>query len=110
MKIPNAEQAVVDVRKLRDYCLNFEHPTGKHKATLFRDKLGLLIDDADGLQAKLLEIIRTHEAEAYKLDQCGQRYRLDFLMDWKERSATIRSGWIVEIDSDIPRLTSCYPL
>ncbi|WP_414153308.1 DUF6883 domain-containing protein [Nostoc commune] len=25
-------------------------------------------------------------------------------------SATIRSGWIIEEGSDIPRLTTCYPL
>jgi predicted RNase H-like HicB family nuclease len=35
MIIPNAERAVVDVRKLRDYCLNSTHDQGKHKARLF---------------------------------------------------------------------------
>ena len=36
---PNAEYAVVDIRKLRDYCLNFEHSTDKHKARLFQSTL-----------------------------------------------------------------------
>lgn len=31
MKIPNAERAIVDIRKLRDYCLNPEHDVGKHE-------------------------------------------------------------------------------
>jgi hypothetical protein len=31
MKLPNAERAFVDVRKLRDYCLSGEHPRGQHK-------------------------------------------------------------------------------
>jgi hypothetical protein len=35
MLIPDAENAVVDIRKLRDYCLNLEHDDGKHKARLF---------------------------------------------------------------------------
>jgi len=35
MIIPNAERAVVDIRKLRDYCLNPLHDDGKHKAQLF---------------------------------------------------------------------------
>ena len=30
MVIPNAEHAVVDIRKLRDYCLDPLHPEGKH--------------------------------------------------------------------------------
>ena len=32
MKIPNAERAIVDIRKLRGYCLNPQHVKGKHKA------------------------------------------------------------------------------
>lgn len=32
MPIPNAENAVVDIRKLRDYCLNAEHENGKRLA------------------------------------------------------------------------------
>jgi hypothetical protein len=35
MKIPNAENAVVDIRKLKDYCLNPQHEEGKHKSRLF---------------------------------------------------------------------------
>jgi len=35
MKVPNADRAVVDIRKLRDYCLNLLHDEGKHKARLF---------------------------------------------------------------------------
>ncbi|WP_268258841.1 hypothetical protein [Candidatus Contendibacter odensensis] len=31
MRIPHAEQATVDIRKLRDYCMNPLHPQSKHK-------------------------------------------------------------------------------
>jgi len=41
MKIPNAELAIVDIRKLRDYCLNPTHDEGKHKARLFKMALGM---------------------------------------------------------------------
>lgn len=37
MHIPNAEQAVVDIRKLREYCLSMTHPRGKHKADEIMD-------------------------------------------------------------------------
>jgi len=43
-------------------------------------------------------------------DGYGQRYRLDFVLEWKGRISTIRSGWIIEHNSDRPRLTTCYPL
>ncbi len=47
MFIPNADQAIVDIRKLRDYCLNSEHDEGKHKARLFSSILGMNINDAE---------------------------------------------------------------
>ncbi len=61
MIIPNAERAVVDVRKLRDYCLNSTHDEGKHKARLFESMLGMTANDAEELRRILLEVIKTHE-------------------------------------------------
>lgn len=60
MKIPNADRAVVDIAKLRDYCLNKQHPRGKHKARLFETMLRIKDLDAEELQSALLEIIKTH--------------------------------------------------
>ena len=34
MKLPYGAHAVVDIAKLRDYCLSAEHPRGRHKARL----------------------------------------------------------------------------
>jgi hypothetical protein len=61
MLIPNAEQAGVDIRKLRDYCLNPDHNDGKHKARLFSSTLGMVAGDAEELRQILLEVVRTHE-------------------------------------------------
>jgi hypothetical protein len=110
MLIPNAENAVVDIRKLRDYCLNPEHDDGKHKARLFSSILGMKPENAEELRQILLEVIQTHEAQLGRRDGFGQRYTLDFTIEWQNRSATLRSGWIIEHDSEIPRLTTCYPL
>jgi hypothetical protein len=40
MLIPNAKNAVVDIRKLRDYCLNPEHDDANTKRGFFRQFLG----------------------------------------------------------------------
>ena len=110
MLIPNAENADVDIRKLRDYCLNSEHDYGKHKAQLFSSILGMTTDDAEELRQILLEVVTIHEAQVGRQDEFGQRYTLDFTIEWQNRSATLRSGWIIEHGSEIPRLTTCYPL
>jgi hypothetical protein len=110
MLIPNGENAVVDIRKLRDYCLNPEHDDGKHKARLFLSILGMTADNAEDLRQILLEAIKTHEARLGRQDEFGQRYTLDFTIAWQNKSANVRSGWIIEHSSVIPRLTTCYPL
>lgn len=96
MLIPNAENAVVDIRKLRDYCLNPEHDEGKQKARLFWAALGMTVLDAHELRSILLEVVKQNEARLGRSDEYGQRYTLDFLLEWQDRSATIRSGWIIE--------------
>lgn len=108
--IPNAENAVVDIRKLHDYCLNLDHDQGKHKARLFSTLLGMTADDAEELRKILLKVVRTHEAQLGRRDEYGQRYTLDFVLEWQDRNITVRSGWIIEYGFDVPRLTTCYPL
>jgi hypothetical protein len=110
MLVPNAENAVVDICKLRDYCLNPKHDDGKHKARLFLSILGMTADNAGELRQILLEVVKTHEARLGRQDEFGQRYTLDFMIEWQNRSATLRSGWIIEYGSEIPKLTTCYPL
>ena len=62
MKLPNAENAVVDIAKLRDYCLNPNHPEGKHKARAFQASLGFERGDAERLRRLILEAVLTTEA------------------------------------------------
>lgn len=108
--LPNAENAVVDIRKLRDYSLDRDHSTGKNKARLFSSILGMTAENAEELRQIILEKVKTQEVSLNRYDEHGQRYTLDFTLEWQNRSATIRTGWIIKSGSDIPRLTSCYPL
>ena len=109
-RLPYAENSVVDIRKLRDYCLNTNHEDGKHKARLFSSILGMTAADAEKLRDILLKAANTQEAKLNRKDAFGQRYTIDLLLKWKDKQATIRSGWIIEHGSEIPRLTTCYPL
>lgn len=98
------------IQKLRDYCLNPGYDDGKHKARLFLSILGMPADAAEELRQILLAVIQSHEARLGRQDEFGQRYTLDFTIEWQNRSATLRSGWIIEHNTEMPRLTTCYPL
>ncbi len=41
---------------------------------------------------------------------CAAEASGDILLTWRDKQAMVRSGWIIEYDSDTPRLTTCYPL
>ena len=110
MKLPNATRAVVDIEKLRDYCLSEFHPRGKHKARVFATALGLTAEDASELRNAILAAIQSEEAVAGEDDQYGQRYIVDFAMERQGREAVIRSSWIIRSGENAPRLTSCYVL
>lgn len=110
MKVPNANRAEVDVRKLREYCLSVEHPTGKHKARVFAAALGITHEHADDLRQLLLVAVAGHEAVPGLSDAFGERFVVDFVVHWQGKQATVRSTWIIERGMDVPRLTSCYVL
>lgn len=110
MKLPNSDRAVVEMVKLRDYCLNPNHRRGKHKARLFASTLGLTAEYAELLQEALLVAVRTQESAPTEQDDYGQRYVIDFVMTGPAGQAMVRSGWIIRRGEDFPRLTTCYVL
>lgn len=106
MKLPNGERAIVDIRKLLDYCLNPRHPRGRNKARVFAS-VGIRPSDAEDLRLELLSAACRMEAIAGVASLYGQRYIADF--DLARRGGVrIRSTWIVRAGEDAPRLTSCY--
>lgn len=110
MKLPNAEHAVVEMEKLRDYCLSTSHPPGRHKTRVFATALGMTADDSNELRQAILSAVLLEEAEPSEGDRYGQRYIVDFLMKREGKGAVVRSSWIVRTGEDYPRLTSCYVL
>lgn len=110
MRLPNADRAEVDPRKLTDYCLSPTHPVGKHKAAVFRAALGLTPADADRLRRWLLDAVTAGDATAGRADEFGERYTIDFEATTSTGTATVRSAWIIGAGEAAPRLTTCYIL
>jgi hypothetical protein len=110
MKLPNGDRAIVEVEKLRDYCLSPQHPRGRHKARVFASRLGITAQHVDILQDALVRAARQQSASLGFADEYGQRYVIDFDMNGPSGRATVRSSWIVRSGESIARLTSCYVL
>lgn len=106
--LPNPDRAIVEIAKLRDYCLNPNHQDGKHKARVFASALGIRVPEADWLRDRLLLAAKNEEAIIIGGNRFGTLYVLDFLVTTSFGSATVRSGWIVRFSEDFARLTTCY--
>ncbi len=108
MKLPNGDNAIIDERKLVDYCLSLVHDEGKHKAALFRELLGLGVADAPRLLTALREAAAQRDAVPGAVDAYGERYVVDFGMIGPRGAVTVRSAWIVRTGEAPPRLVTCY--
>lgn len=108
--IPNPHRAIIDSRKLTEYCLSPDHPVGGHKAILFERVLGITEEHADAFQEILLYVAAHASAAAGRLDEFGQRYTIDFTLGTPVGTAAVRSAWIVRPLEDFVRLTTCFVL
>ena len=110
MRLPYADRAEVDLRKLVEYCLSPSHPVGKHKAVVFQSSLGLTAADAQGLRERILRAAIDEEAIVGHADEFGDRYQLDFEVATPSGRALVRSAWIIRSGEDFARLTTCFVL
>jgi len=110
MRLPNAEKALIDLRKLRDYCLNPLHPEGRHKARVFAAALGIGRQDADWLQAAIQAAIQETAVVHAETLLYGARYTVDIALVRNNAQAVVRTGWIVRANEDFPRLVTCFVL
>jgi hypothetical protein len=110
MKLPNREDAIVEIEKLRDYCLSRVHPRGQHKARVFLSLLGMNFLHAEELRSALLHAARHGDATFGASDLYGVRYIIDFEFRRGEKIARIRSCWIVRAGEFIPRFVTCFIL
>jgi hypothetical protein len=107
-RLPNSDQATLDIRKIEDYCLDPSHPRGRHKARVFREALDLKRRDAAWLRDALLEAARTGDASKVAVDTWGAHWRLDAVVRRHGREAVVRTIWIVRASENRPSFVTCW--
>jgi hypothetical protein len=110
MRLPNSDEAILDIRKIEDYCLSASHPRGRHKARVFREALDLQRSDAAWLRDVLLETARSGDAFQAAANARGTHWRLDATIRRQGKSAVVRTIWIVRTGESLPRFVTCWVL
>jgi hypothetical protein len=106
--IPNFERAVIEAHKLTDYLLSQEHPLGRSKANFFQ-RLGFTRDQPNVLEAGLRRLLSTPNEVAMEDTGFGMKYIVDGTLAGPSGVAAVRTVWIVETGSDLPRFVTAYP-
>ena len=109
-RVPNANRAILDIRKIEEYCLNPTHPRGRHKARVFREALGIAQNDAQWLREVLLEALRQSEADEAASNDLDRRWRVDVPLTRHGKRVVVRTIWIIRSGEATPRFVTCWVL
>jgi hypothetical protein len=109
MKLPNGHQADLG-NKIENYCLNPNHQKGKNKATLFKNKLGINLTNADILKKAIKEAAINESVIIRKVNEFGTHYNMKFFLKTDVGESLILVAWTIRKGEDFPRLTNCYPV
>lgn len=109
MRLPNADQAVIDRRKLTDYALSPEHPVGRFKSAFFAS-LGFTARNWEKLDLELRKLVLWSTAELGELTRFGQKYVVRGRITGPQgRTAEVLTVWIILKGEQVPRLVTAYP-
>jgi hypothetical protein len=109
VRIPNADRAVIDPRKLRDYLLSPHHPLGRYKAHFFR-ALGYSQSHWPRLERDLRFQHLSAPVSSTVETPHGTVYIIRAMLKGPAGVTTgLLSVWIVRSDENVPRLVTAYP-
>lgn len=108
MKLNSFNHPYIPDDKLLDYCLNPSHPDGKHKARVFKSALNINQTNFELLKTSIIREIKNVNVNLLEQNDFGSLYYADLIITNDKLSAIVRTCWIIKIDEDFPRLTSCF--
>ncbi len=110
MKLPAAEQALVEREKVVGYLLNLNHRYGASKARFFMG-FGFQAEAWETFAAALREHCQQHEVTLTKETGFGPRYEVEGELAAPDgRRPQVRTVWQQDAGQVAPRLITAYPL
>jgi hypothetical protein len=107
MKLPNGEKSEIAMEKLTDYCLNPEHPSGKHKARVFASVLGIKAQNADILRELVQTAALLGEVVQQNTTPFGEQFKVDWIVPDTD-GIRLRTIWEITAKNPNPRLITAF--
>jgi hypothetical protein len=109
MELPNKSRAQVPLEKITNYLLSETHAVGKSKARYFRS-YGFDHETASDLAQGLLEIAQNAPVDSFERSPYGTKYIVDGELETPNGVMIhVRTIWIIENNTEIPRFVTAYP-
>lgn len=109
MKLPFAEKLVVEQGKIVEYLLNPSHPDNGGKAHFF-ETWGFTAENWGDLRRALIEMAASTEVADRVESSWGTKFVVEGpLSAPRGTTPPVRTIWIVDRGSDVPRLVTAYP-
>jgi hypothetical protein len=108
MKLPGAETAEVEVRKVADYLLSSTHPVGRHKARYFI-ALGFSDTSIAAFIAEIRRIAVTEDVASVKDTEFGRKYTVIGELIGPAGTAQVETVWIQDRGQRFVRLVTVLP-
>lgn len=110
MKLPNNQNAQVNLQKLLNYLLSETHPIGKSKAKYFRS-FGFAEAKVELLKQGLITVAQTENVKETISLPHGVKYVIDgSLQTLVGVFIKLRTIWIIDKGEEIPRFVTAYPV
>ena len=109
MKLPNADKARIDKTKITEYLLSKSHPDGCNKAYFFC-QFGFTVENWEIFAQSLHKHAIDNDVTKTVESKYGSRYSTESTLVTPDgRNPEVRSTWILEKHSTIPRLITAHP-
>lgn len=107
-KLPNADKAIIEAKKVQDYLLSPTHPKGRYKANFFRE-LGYSAGSWGVLEQDLRDLILCNDVTASRKSRYGQKFSVEGRLTGPNgKTAQVLTVWIMLTGESVPRLVTAY--
>lgn len=108
-RLPNAEKAIIEAEKLRDYVLSFAHPVGRFKAAFFH-RLGYSAENWETFERSLRELILSQDVTQVEESRYGQKFIVEGPFTGSSgETVQIVTVWVILKRENVPRFITAYP-
>jgi hypothetical protein len=108
-KLINAENAIIETEKLRNYILSPAHPIGRYKAAFFL-QLGYSIGNWQELKINLRNLILVNDAIRSGESLYGEKFIVDGIIRGPNSvEKRITTVWVILKNENVPRFITAYP-